>query len=123
MRNRRTYASLDKDIQCKYTVNGQIMGSTLDRPNAFNFRIFISDPDTNEPKDKITKIDIVTDGGAVVKEHTVTEPAYSVDWNPVITSISSKYYFVRVWNAGGGDAPGADPNKPMAWLAPVWTGR
>ncbi len=123
MKNRRTYASLDKDIECRYTVNGQIMGSTLDRPGIFNFHISISDPDTNEPKDKITKIDIVTDGGAIVEEHTVTVPAYSVDWDPVITSSSSKYYFVRVWNAGGGDAPGADPSKPIAWLAPVWTGR
>ena len=32
-------------------------------------------------------------------------------------------WLVRVWNAGGGDAPGADPAKPVAWLAPVWIDR
>jgi hypothetical protein len=123
MKNRRTYASLDRDIQCRYTVNGKIMGSTLDRPKVFNFHISISDPDTNEPGDKITKIDIVTDGGAVVKTYDVPVPGYSVEWSPQIANTQSKYFFVRVWNAGGGDAPGADPGKPIAWLSPVWTGR
>ena len=82
----------------------------------------INDPDTNNPKDKITKIDIVKDGGAVVQTYT-PDPAYSIDWNPAIADSTSKFFFVRIWNAGGGDAPGADPAKPMAWLAPVWTGR
>ena len=54
MKHRRTYASLDKNIQCRYTVNGAVMGSMLDRPTEFKFNIFISDPDTDNPKDKIT---------------------------------------------------------------------
>jgi hypothetical protein len=82
MKNRRTYASLDKNIQCRYTVNRAIMGSTA-----------INDPDTDNPKDKYT-----------------------------IDDSSSKFFFVRIWNAGGGDAPGVDPGNPVAWLAPVWTG-
>jgi hypothetical protein len=122
MKNRRTYASLDTNIQCRYTVNGAIMGSTLNRPEALNFNIVISDPDTGNPKDKITKIDIVKDGGVVVQVYTPT-PAYSVQWSPTIPDSTSKVFWVRVWNAGGGDAPGADPAKPVAWLAPVWTGR
>ena len=123
MKNRRTYAALDKNIQCRYTVNGAIMGSTLNRPDAFAFDIVISDPDTANPSDKITKIDIVGDGGAVVQSYTVPAPAYSIEWKPAIHDSTNKYFFVRVWNAGGGDAPGADPAKPVAWLAPVWTGR
>jgi hypothetical protein len=122
MKNRRTYAALDKNIQCRYTVNGAIMGSTLNRPNAFEFDIAISDPDTGNPKDKITKIDIVKDGGAVAQTYSPA-PAFSVRWNPTLQDSTNKYFFVRVWNAGGGDAPGADPVKPVAWLAPVWTGR
>lgn len=122
MKHRRTYASLDKDIQCNYTVNGVIMGSTLDRPANFKFHIVINDPDTNNPKDKITKIDIVKDGGAVIQTYT-PDPAYSIDWNPAVVDSTSKFFFVRIWNAGGGDAPGADPTQPVAWLAPVWTGR
>lgn len=122
MKSRRTYASLDGNIKCHYTVNGQIMGSSLDKPESFEFNIQINDPDTNEPKDKITKIDIVKDGGEVVQSYT-PEPAYDVSWKPVIKDAKNKYFFVRVWNAGGGDARGTDPSKPIAWLAPVWTGR
>jgi hypothetical protein len=122
MKQRRTYAALEKDIQCRYTVNGAIMGSTLARPDTFAFDITISDPDTDNPKHKITTIDIVKDGGVVAQSYHPA-PAFSVHWSPTITDSTNKYFFVRVWNAGGGDAPGADPAKPVAWLAPVWTGR
>jgi hypothetical protein len=40
-----------------------------------------------------------------------------------INDATNRYFFVRVWNAAGGETPQADPAKPMAWLAPVWTGR
>ncbi len=121
MKHRRTYASLDKDIQCSYTVNGAIMGSTLDRPTNFKFHIVVNDPDTNNPKDKTTKIYIVKDGGVVVQTYT-PDPAYSIDWDPAVADSTSRFFFVRIWNAGGGDAPGADPAQPVVWLAPVWTG-
>src|SRR5205814_1167467 len=61
MKNRRTYASLDQNIQCRYTVNGEIMGSTLSRPSSFKFDLNLSDPDAGNPKAKITKIEIVQD--------------------------------------------------------------
>ncbi|HEX4796038.1 MAG TPA: CehA/McbA family metallohydrolase [Humisphaera sp.] len=122
MKHRRTYAALDKNIQCSYTVNGTIMGSTLDHPDTFTFDISINDPDTDNPKDKITKIEIIKDGGAVAETFT-PPPAHAINWKPTLHDSSSKYFFVRIWNAGGGDAPQADPAKPIAWLAPVWTGR
>ena len=122
MKNRRTYASLDGNIRCRYTVNGAIMGSTLDRPDVFKFDISVSDPDTAKPGNMITKIDIVKDGGAVVLDYNPA-PAHSVTWTPTVNDASSRFFFVRVWNAGGGDAAGGDPKKPVAWLAPVWTGR
>jgi hypothetical protein len=122
MKNRRTYASLDDDIQCRYTVNGAIMGSTLARPGVFRFEISVNDPDVNDPKAKITKIDIVKDGGEVVASHSFDEPAVAVMWKPMIRDAKARYFFVRVWDAGGGDAPKPDPTQPVAWLAPVWTG-
>ena len=69
-----------------------------------------------------TRIDIVTNGGKVVQTYTPT-PASSVQWSPLVQDATNTYYFVRVWSSGGGDAPGADPANPVAWLAPVWTGR
>jgi hypothetical protein len=122
MKNRRTYASLEGNLQCRYAVNGALMGSTLARPDTFKFEIWISDPDTTNPQNKITRIDIVTTGGAVVQEHR-PEPAHAVTWSPTIRDTTSRYFFVRVWNEGGGDAAKGDPGKPVAWLAPVWTGR
>ena len=39
MQHRRAYASLDKNLQCRYTINGMTMGSTLRRPASFRFDI------------------------------------------------------------------------------------
>ena len=122
MRHRRTYASLDNNIQARYTVNGQVMGSTLPRPAAFRFDIAVEDPDTNDPRARITKLDIVKDGGQVVASFTPDAPSTRVRWQPEVRDAAAHYFFVRVWSAGGGDAPKADPDKPVAWLAPVWTG-
>jgi len=122
LKHRRTYASLDGNIQCRYTVNGAIMGSTLNRPDAFKFDIAISDPDIGKPEDRITGIDIVKDGGKVVQVYNAP-PAHSVTWSPTIKDAASRFFFVRVWNAGRGDAAAGNPPKPVAWLAPVWTGR
>jgi hypothetical protein len=122
MKNRRTYAAMDKNLEARYTVNGAVMGSTLKGGSTFKFDILVSDPDTSNRKDRITKIDIVKDGGKVVQEFHATT-GHSVRWTPSIEDSSAKYFFVRIWNAGGGEAPEADPVKPMAWLAPVWTGR
>ncbi|MGZ4987547.1 MAG: hypothetical protein ACXWBP_05870, partial [Limisphaerales bacterium] len=112
----------DRNIQCRYTVNGLIMGSTLNHPADFHFEIELSDPDTTRAKDKITKVDIVKDGGKVVESFS-PEPAFSVHWSPTIRDANAHYFFVRVWSAGGGDVPQPKPNDPVAWLAPVWTGR
>ncbi|MCE6991417.1 sulfatase-like hydrolase/transferase [Dyadobacter sp. CY323] len=120
MKNRRTYASLDQNIQCQYWVNGQIMGSTLNKPDEFKFDINISDPDVANPANKIRKIEILKDNGVVVE--SLEASAHSVKWEPVIKDSTSKYFFIRVFSAGD---PGSAENhaKPVAWLAPVWTGR
>jgi hypothetical protein len=82
------------------------MGSTLNGPAGFNFDIAINDPDTGNPKNKITKIDIVKDGGAIVQTYNPTHD-YAVRWKCKIDDSTSKFFFIRIWN----------------WLAPVWTGR
>jgi len=127
MKNRRTYASLDKNLQCTYTVNGKIMGSTLAATERegddFRFDITITDPDVNDPKNVITKIDIIKDGGEVAEAYTPATPAHATHWTPTLHDTTSKYFFVRIYNAAGGDAPMPKPSSPVAWLAPVWTGR
>jgi hypothetical protein len=122
MKNHRTYATLDKGLHCSYRVNGAVMGSTLDRPSQLKFDIAIDSTATADPRNKITKIDIVKDGGAVVQTYTPESPDYTVHWSPEIRDTASKYFFVRVWNDGQ-RPPAIDPSSPVAWLAPVWTGR
>lgn len=125
MKHRRTYASLDNNIQCTYTCNGSIMGSTLTpgSDNTYAFDISVSDPDTDNPKDAITKIEILKDHGQVAGTYTPDTPAHSVSWRPTISDPAAHYFFLRIYNAGGGDAPKPSPAKPVAWLAPVWTGK
>jgi hypothetical protein len=123
MKNHRTYATLAKDLHCSYRVNGAVMGSTLDRPSRFKFDIAIDSTTNTDPKDKITKIDIVKDGGAVVQTYTPEIPDFAAHWSPEIRDTTSKYFFIRVWNDGGKRPAAIDPNAPVAWLAPVWTGR
>jgi hypothetical protein len=121
MQNRRTYASLEGNISCSYTCNGAIMGSTLSSPSTFNFAITISDPDA---ADRITKIEIMKNNGTgAVVVASQTFNSTSVTWNPTINDTTSKYFYVRIYNATGGDAPTANPVNPVAWLAPIWTGR
>jgi hypothetical protein len=110
MKNRRTYAALERNIDCRYTVNDAIMGSTLGKADEFRFDINISEP--KDSKNKITKIDIVKDGGKVVQTYTEKQ-ARAVRWQPTIHDNSAHYFFVRVWNGAS--------KQPVAWLAPVWT--
>jgi hypothetical protein len=121
MKNRRTYASLEKNLSASYTCNSAIMGSTLGSPTTFNFAITVSDPDT---ADKITKIEILKPNGTgATVAASATFNANSVTWNPSITDSTSSYFYVRIYNATGGDAGSANPANPVAWLAPIWTGR
>jgi hypothetical protein len=111
------------NLDCRYTVNGQIMGSTLKRADTFAFDIAVSDSGPIKNKHKITKIDIVKDGGVLAATHRPDPPAFSVRWKPTLTDATNRFFFVRVWNASGGDAKDAKPNNPVAWLAPVWITR
>jgi hypothetical protein len=119
MKNRRTYASLEQNIECIYFVNDRIMGSTLPEDDTFNFNIKIKDPDTDNPLDKITKIEILKDGGQVVKTYE-PEPSFSIEWSPTIQDSEASFFFIRVWNKGGGDHEDVAPKEAVAWLAPVW---
>lgn len=121
MKHRRTYATLEQNLSCSYTCNTKIMGSTLDKPASFEFSITASDPD---PGDRITKIEILRgEGTGAVVAAAQTFDSTEVRWKTTIKDASARYFYVRIYNATGGDAASADPQKPVAWLAPIWTGR
>lgn len=112
----RGYATLDKNLEIRYTLDGAVMGSTLssaDGTYAASIQIF----DVDGMKDEITLIEIVSDGGEVVR--SIPNTGYSVDLTIDLVSEDARYFFVRVTTSSPLEgAPGV-----TAWTAPVWTGK
>jgi len=113
----RGYATLDKNLQISYTLNGLVMGSVLATVTDTSVAsIHIEDPD-GTPSDAITLVEIVSDGGIVVA--SIPTSGNVVDLNVQLNSDSAHYYYLRVTTASNLDGvPGV-----TAWTAPVWTGR
>jgi hypothetical protein len=70
----------------------------------FRFQIQVSDLARTIRKAKITKIDIGKDAGQVVETYQLSESSTSISWSPEVRDADAHYFFVRVWNAGGGDS-------------------
>jgi hypothetical protein len=116
MRASRGYATLDRNLKLRYTLNGAIMGRTLSGGSSFTARIRAQDPDAMA-RDAITRVELVSDHGRVVARRVTSGTDISVSFK--VSSTTSRYYYVRVTTASdvtGG--PGV-----TAWTAPVWTGR
>jgi len=116
MRKRRTYAAFDKNLECRYSVNDSIMGSIIPQSDTYNLKIYINDPDTHDKSDKISKIDIITANGVVIKTIETKKAKHKNYYN---ISIEDKdidsYFFIQVW-----DNSKSKDKEPVAWLAPVW---
>ncbi len=108
--NHRTYATEDRNLRINYTLNGNVMGSIIPATSTMNIVVHAEDPDTSG-SDKIIKIEVISDGGAVVASQNYS--AFSVDFQTTLTSTTSKYYYIKVTKA---------QNK-FAWTAPVWITR
>jgi hypothetical protein len=111
----RGYATLDKNLQIQYTLNGAVMGSVLSPASAYTVSVRISDPDGKA--DAIKLVEIVSDGGAVVASKSFNSA--TVEWTTTLTSDSASYFYLRVTTAS--DLSGVE--GVTAWTAPVWTGR
>ena len=108
LRARRMYATEDKNLELDYTVNGNMMGSSIGVPEELNFEISFNDPDRT---DSIAKVELVVNSGKVAytwdNAADLAKGSVSVTLDPEYT-----YYFVRV-TEGDGD---------LAVTAPVWVG-
>lgn len=107
--NRRIYSTRDRNMQIQYKANGQWMGSIIGKPTTVNFDIQISDPDTTNAADKITKVEIITEAGAIAA--TQTFDSHAISWKPSIAG-TKKYYFLKVYNG--------ERTTYTAAAAPVW---
>jgi hypothetical protein len=111
----RGYATLDKNLQIYYTLNGAVMGSVLSPTGTYEVSVRISDPDG--AADAIKLVEIVSDGGAVVASKRFDSA--KVQWTTTLTSDGAQYFYVRVTTAS--NLSGVE--GVTAWTAPVWTGR
>jgi len=109
IRAMRMYATEDKNLEIGYTVNGQMLGSTISEvPEKLNIDVTVYDPDAS---DSISKVEVIVNSGKVA--YTWSDPAdladgaLSVELDP-----DYSYYYIRV-TEGDGD---------LAVTAPVWVG-
>ena len=112
MRERRVYATFDQNLRLTMWANGRIMGSVLDSEgvDAMKFKIEATDPDEANADDRVTRIELIGKGGAVLASQEFAE--HSVSWMPTLAA-DQPYYFVLVYSAGKTDGP-------TAYSAPVW---
>ena len=108
------------------------MGSVLRNPSSLAFSVSASDPDTGDANDRITRIEIVGENGALVGAKDFSD--HSVTWNATYAP-EHKYYFAKVYTADKADGPATYAKKPppgqparapdktdgpTAYSAPVW---
>ena len=105
----RMYATEDKNLEIYYSVNGNLLGSTISEvPEKLNFSVQVSDPDSS---DSIQKVELIVNSGKVA--YTWDDAAVlasgdlSCELNPEYT-----YYYVRVTQNDG----------DLAVTSPVWVG-
>jgi len=117
MNARRGYATLDKNLEIEYTLNGAVMGSVLeDSPSSCEIVVHIADQDGDA--DAVTKIEIISNGGMMVAEHDISgDPQSDVTWTETIATTVGSYYYVKVTTLSPLEGIEAGVT---AWTAPIW---
>ena len=128
MKQRRTFASWNEGVELRYAVNGCIMGSTLDRPEKFNFNIEINTP-SSKPNERVRRIQILRNhsGGEddveIASEIIFDGDKDKIVWKPVIEDTSARYFLLVVYHANDMREDGSYKTNGSTLSAPIWTGR
>ena len=109
IRERRVYATEDKNLQLTYTVNDLPMGTIIESvPEKLHFDITIQDPDST---DSAVKAELIVNSGKVAytwdNADELATGVLTAELDP-----SYSYYYLRVTQADGN----------LAVTAPVWVG-
>ena len=108
MRNYRVYATEDNDLSIFYTLNGNVMGSILDK-EAVGDTVNIK-ADIKDPTDKaIGKVEVIVNGGQSIASKNVDEGEATVEFN---VPANYSYYYLKI----------SEEDKDIAVTAPVWVG-
>ncbi|MEA4976822.1 MAG: DUF3604 domain-containing protein [Paludibacter sp.] len=125
MKERRTYASWIRDVEIKYAVNGNIMGSTIQKSDAYQFEIVLNTNPAN-PADCAKRIQILKnhpqgkDDMIVVEEINFDDNKSAISWKPVIKDKDAKFFLVRVYHESDKNKEGEFKKPGSTFAAPVW---
>lgn len=108
IRDRRVYATEDKNLEINYTLNGEMLGSTIADAESANIKVSVYDPDAS---DSISKVEVVVNSGKVA--YTWDDPTELATGELECTIPADyNYYFIRVTQG----------DNDLAVTAPVWIG-
>lgn len=108
MRNYRVYATEDNDLNIYYTLDGYEMGSILSEGQVGE-TVTLKAELSDKTDDSIGKVQVITNGGLVLKEETVSDNAETVEFQ---IDNNYSYYYLKITETDG----------DIAVTAPVWVG-
>ncbi|MBE0534049.1 MAG: hypothetical protein IH624_00145 [Phycisphaerae bacterium] len=131
MRQRRTYTSWAGErktrVDLKYSVNGQVMGSTLDKPTRLAFHVEIATP-RDDAGQRVRRIQVLrnhatdVDAAEVAAEGLFDGDLSEIVWDMVIEDAAARWFLLRVHH-GSDMKDGVFNEHGSTYAAPVWTGR
>ena len=107
IKNYRVYATEDNDLQIRYSLNGNAMGSILGDQDKVNVKASLNDPTDAKGT---TKVEVIVNGGRTLAEKSYTGNKAEIEFKNLPANYS--YYYLRV----------TQPDKNIAVTAPVWVG-
>lgn len=126
LRERRTFASWNEGVELRYSVNGSIMGSTINESDNYNFKIEITTP-SSKPNERVRRIQILCnhpedkDEVVVAEEKIFDGKTQKIVWKPVIEDKTAKYFLLRVHHINDMAQDGKFKTHGSTLSAPVWT--
>lgn len=108
MRNMRIYATEDNDLQIRYTLNNEIMGTTLSQDTVGD-TVSLSVNLKDETDSEIGKVEVIVNGGLSAASETVSTAEKKVEFT---LPSDYSYYYIKV----------TEPDGDIAVTAPVWVG-
>jgi hypothetical protein len=131
MRQRRTYTSWAAErntrVDLKYSVNGFVMGSTLEQPTTLAFHVEITTcPD--DPGQRVRRIQLLRNHPTDIDQVEVATEALfdgsddALVWKTTIEDTSSRYFLLRIHHQND-MTDGVFHEHGSTYSAPVWTGR
>ncbi|WP_051226916.1 CehA/McbA family metallohydrolase [Butyrivibrio sp. MC2013] len=109
MRSYRIYATEDNDLSIYYTLDGNVMGSVLEKDmvgDEVTIKAEISDPDAS---DTIGKVEVIVNGGLSIASQNVNVNKETVTFK---VPANYSYYYLKV----------TEGDRDIAVTAPVWVG-